>query len=475
MEKRQLLRKMQARRDDLAGLAMVGLLLLAVVIVPMLLIGLFAAPKITGGLALCAALPGLVLRDADEGGFGGGGGALGVKEFQTKVLDGVKGVEGDYKKQAAEIVAMKSVMNKQAAMIDDLRRSQVARAAGSAARPRRDVSDDCARSLAAAVLLHCQRSGKLETLLPDETTRTRMFAEAQDVAALVRAETTAEIPLPTTYTGELIELIQEFGVCRKTMTVYPMGALSKPPRMGDRPAFGSIAMSAPFPDLKPKLGFASLEPHKIGGIVVLPREIEVGSIVAMGKYLAQYGAVEFARAEDNWGFNADGTATFEGVKGVVQICRDNAKTLVLAGGKTKPSDATLADFRALRGKVSTAALSGGMYFLNQSWEGAMCGFNTLGAPLVFQYKPDGTATLDGYPIVWTEVLTPYGTAAAADKPLAVFGRPKFWWMGERQSPRIDTSEHVYFANDQLATRFIEEIDFDYNSLEALATLLSAAA
>ena len=41
-------------------------------------------------------------------------------------------------------------------------------------------------------------------------------------------------------------------------------------------------------------------------------------------------------------------------------------------------------------------------------------------------------------------------------------------------PRIDTTEHIYFANDQLAVRFIEEIDFDYAAVDATAALLTAA-
>ncbi|HEY5909664.1 MAG TPA: hypothetical protein VJA21_03565 [Verrucomicrobiae bacterium] len=40
-------------------------------------------------------------------------------------------------------------------------------------------------------------------------------------------------------------------------------------------------------------------------------------------------------------------------------------------------------------------------------------------------------------------------------------------------PRIDTSEHVWFANDQLAIRFIEEIDFDYCAVDATAALITA--
>src|SRR5207253_9862493 len=117
------------------------------------------------------------------------------------------------------------------------------------------------------------------------------------------------------------------------------------------------ALSGAFPEKSPTVTFASLESHKIGGIVRMPREIDEQSIVAMGQFLARYGAVEFARAEDTWGFLADGSGTYETVKGIVQIARDNTKTVVLASTKTKPSDATLSDFRTLRTKVNKADLN----------------------------------------------------------------------------------------------------------------------
>jgi len=69
----------------------------------------------------------------------------------------------------------------------------------------------------------------------------------------------------------------------------------------------------------------------------LPREIDEQSIVIMGQFLARYGAVEFARAEDTWGFLADGSGTYELVKGIVQIARDNTKTVTLTATKTHPS------------------------------------------------------------------------------------------------------------------------------------------
>src|SRR5258708_9543236 len=163
----------------------------------------------------------------------------------------------------------------------------------------------------------------------------------------------------------------------------------------------------------------------------------------MGQFLARYGAVEFARVEDTWGFLADGQSGYENVKGIVQIARDNTKTVVLASTKTHPSDATLADFRNLRTKVNKAALSGRLsaYYLDSTWETALPGFRTAAEQFCYQRRPDGTAVLDGYPIVWTDVLTAYSTSAPNDQPLAVFAALSFWWFGEHRSPRIYTSEH----------------------------------
>ncbi len=362
----------------------------------------------------------------------------------------------------------------------DLRKSGLDSYMGPRVREPGKVTDSCAKWLAGQFILHCEKSGKLESLSSIPEQRSALSAIARQVLGLEAkaAVTTGDIPLPVQYSSEIKELISEFGVVRRKMAPYPIGmGTAKPPRFGTRPAFGSIAMSAAFAEKNPMIDFASLDAHKIGGLVRLPREIDEQSIVPIGQYLARYGATEFARAEDTWGFLADGTATYENVAGIVKTARTNAKTVVLAAGKTKPSDSTLADFRLLRTKVNKAALSGtrSAYYLDTTWEAFLPSFRTDAEPLVYQRLPDGSAILDGYPIVWTDVLTPYGTAAAADQPLAVFGALDFWWFGQHGSPRIDTSEHVFFANDQLAVRFIEEIDFDYAAVDATAALITAAA
>jgi len=403
-----------------------------------------------------------------------------VKEFQG-ILGEVKGGWSEIKDLPATFRSVQDETARLQQQFNEVRRLIAGRGySASPARRPGTVSDDCARHLAAHFIVHCEKSDKLDALssLPAQRDRLRDFARNTLNLTTRAALTLDDVPLPGIYGSEVRELISDFGVVRRRMSPYPIGmGTARPARTGTRPSFGSIAMSAAIGEKSPTLTFASLESHKIGGIVRLPREIDEQSIVAMGQFLARYGAVEFARAEDTWGFLADGNPSYESVRGIVQIARDYSHAVALGSGKTKPSDATLDDLRALRRLVNKAALNGRLsaYYLDTTWETRLPAFRTAGEPNVYQRLPDGSAMLDGYPIVWTDVLEPYGTAASADKPIAVFGALSFWWMGEHGNPRIDTSEHVWFANDQLAVRFIEEIDFDFAASDATAALLTAAA
>lgn len=443
----------------------IGLALLAALGVGLAEVAAGRLPELALGVCLAAAP--VVLSEEE------------LREFQG-LLGEMKGGWAELKPLPAACRQLERQTSGLEQHITQMRRLLASRAsAAPAGRPRGAVSDDCARHLASQFIALCHKSGKLEALCSAAAQRDALLDSARHTLELCSraALTSSDIPLPVEYSGELRDLVSEFGVVRRRMSPYPIGlGTSRPARMGVRPAFGSIAMSGAFPEKSPSLTFASLESHKVGGVVRLPRELDEQSVVPMGQFLARYGAIEFARAEDLWGFMADGSATYDGVKGIVQIARENTRTQVLAAGKTRPSDATLDDFRNVRVKVNKAALNGRLsaYYLDSTWETRLPAFRTAAEPNVYQRLPDGSAVLDGYPIVWTDVLEPYGGAVSPDKALAVFGALPFWWMGEHGTPRIDTSEHVWFANDQLAVRFIEEIDFDYAASDATSVLLTAA-
>lgn len=401
-----------------------------------------------------------------------------LAEFSS-ALSEIQSAWPEFKSLPPTVKALQDDTARLTQQMTDLRRLTASRAS-SATRSRATgaISDDCAQYIAAQLIAHCDKSGKLDALCSLPAQRDSLINFARNTLNLTTraALTTGDIGLPTQFASEIRELISDFGIVRRLMAHYPIGlGIARPARMGARPTFGSIAMSAGFAEKSPSISFASLESHKIGGIVRLPREIDEQSIVAMGQFLARYGAVEFARAEDTWAFLADASPDYENVTGIVQVARDTNHAVTLPATNTKPSDATLDDLRQLRRFVNKAALNGRLsaYYIDSTWETRLPDFRSPAEPTVFQYLPDGTARLDGYPIVWTDVLEPFSTNDSPNKPIAVFGALSYWWMGEHGTPRIDTSEHVWFANDQLAVRFIEEIDFDYAAADATAALLTA--
>ena len=78
-----------------------------------------------------------------------------------------------------------------------------------------------------------------------------------------------------------------------------------------------------------------------------------------------------------------------------------------------------------RGEGGTASVGAVLDFVSSDstldrYGELITSFRTQAEPTVYQRLPNSSAILDGYPIIWTDVLEPCGTAASANKPIAVF-------------------------------------------------------
>ena len=176
-------------------------------------------------------------------------------------------------------------------------------------------------------------------------------------------------------------------------------------------------------------------------------------------------------------FLADGSSTYASCTGVGPYCTANPTYLQqLAGGKTKPTDATLTDFRTMRSLINPAALvDDPAYYMHPTMESLLVTFNTIGSPLI--YRPavgSQPATLDGFPIHWVGVLQANSPVAQPSKYLAMFGSLLYWYLGERGAPRIEVSREVFFATDEIAMRALERVDVEAMGIDAMAALQTAA-
>ncbi len=404
---------------------------------------------------------------------GGSTNAAAIKALQDAITAG----EASLKKQNEEVAKLATENSEMQKELSSLKKTFAQRGQlGGAQRRKGFVTDVAAKALASHVILGLARKGCFESV----DGRDSLIRSAGETFGLEfkAALTTSDIPLPTEYTQELKELVAEYGVARRVMTPYPIGrGTSRPARLGTQNDFTfPIAISAAVTEKTVQLGNASLESHKGGGLLRLPREIDEQAIIPLGQMLARYAARKFAKIEDTIAFLADGTAGYDSISGVCKIANGANNEVVLGASKTAASDATLENWRALRPLCASPILGSGVYFAHPTWERKFRTYKTQADPMIYvQNGPGGTATLDGYPIIWTEILAPYAETANAGAYIGVFGDLSYWWFGEHGSPRTDFSTDVFFTTDELAIRWLEEIDFDYADNDCAAALRTAAA
>src|SRR5439155_10108487 len=350
--------------------------------------------------------------------------------------------------------------------LQEVRRGMVSRSSGRESfRAPGFVTDDCARHIAGIALAARLRSGK------QIENADVMLGLAKDILGIeIRtALSSSDIPLPTEYSGQVVELVSQFGAARRFGTVYPLGAGTvKLPQLKTDTASGVISQSATVTETSRQTAWVTFNVEKYGGLVRVPAEIDADSIVALGQFIARYSARQIAKVEDRVFFTNDGS-TYGAVEGLTKSVITNSKVTQMASTKTHYSDATLAYLRTLRSAVDAPAIATGAYHMHPSFEQFLSGLNTAGDK-PYQANAAQGATLDGFPIRWVDVLPAYSTSVNASKVFMLFGDMSFQYLGVRGGVRFDTSVDAAFATDEILIRALERFTIGLMATGAVAGL-----
>jgi HK97 family phage major capsid protein len=434
-------------------------------------------------LAVCVVFVSSLFGHTEHGVAAAGAGAVidpeEIKNVLTEIQKANQTLVADYKTAVGELKALKDTQEALKKQFDEANEQlNKLRKAGLAAPAvklsHHAVSVDCAKYLASIVLL---QADKYDMLKLDAKAKDGLLAECRSVLGMEQktALTSSDIPLPVNYASQIVELVWKYGQARQFCTVYPLGtATTKLPRLKTSPAFGFIAASASVGEKSPQVEFVTFSPGKAGGIVRIPSEIDADSIVPLGQFLARYIARESAKWEDNCLFNGLGNSTYNNIQGLGYFAANNnsaSQLLTLTSTKTKITDITLSDLRALRAKVDAAALNTSAYYAHPSMEAFFVSFNTSATVTPYVRNADGSATFDGFPIKWVGVMMTYDTSAHTGGGYypVHFGDLSYWYLGERASLSVETSRDAYFATDEIGVRALWRFD-----IENMATLSTAS-
>lgn len=279
--------------------------------------------------------------------------------------------------------------------------------------------------------------------------------------------------VPAVYSNMIIDLRNQYGQFRPLVDVVPMTSdtLSMNRRTGGLTVYypgeaGLLTAS----DLT--FDQVSLTAKKMATLTYWSSELNEDAVISIAQRIAQEIAYAFAVAEDQAGFNGDGTSTYGGMVGLREKLKGLSGTIaniagLVVGAGNAYSELTLANFRSTIAKCPTYAKNGASWVMSPSFfYDTVVGLVQAAGGLTGTEIVQGTGITRefflGYPVNLVEVMP---TTEANSQVCALFGNYKLAaTLGDRRSVSVAVSEHEAFTTDRLTIRGTQRIDINVHDV-----------
>lgn len=279
--------------------------------------------------------------------------------------------------------------------------------------------------------------------------------------------------VPDEFLNTIIDLRETYGVFRRECRVVPMGrdTVMMPRRTGGLTAYftgeaATITASTAGWDM------VSLTSKKLAAYALFSSELAEDAVINLADVLAGEIAYAFAAKEDDCGWNGTGAggATYGGIRGVLPSIIDGTHTAGAvdpASGVDTFAEVTAASLTSVMAALPQYAIERGAswYCSQAAWAAvfqrlvAAGGGNTIDS-LTGRVRPSYL----GYPIVISQSL-PSTLSTINNTVMLLFGNLGLAAMlGDRRGVTIAQSEHIKFAEDQIAIRGTERFDINVHDL-----------
>lgn len=269
--------------------------------------------------------------------------------------------------------------------------------------------------------------------------------------------------VPEEFETEIITLREQYGVFRANARVVPMARDTKwmPRRTGGLTAYW-VGETTAGQETTGSFDRVQLVARKLMVLTTISTELDEDAITNMGDDAAQEIAYEFAKREDEAGFNGDGTSSYGGIVGL-------ANTVGAAGvadsglGTNDINTATMAMVAKMFAKLPNWAMNGNVKLYchksvyHELFERlAMTSGGVTAAEVASGYTP----RFFGYPVVISQALPT--TATTSDGTvLCYFGDLSTGcYFGDRREVTIKTSDSALnaFEQDEVAIKGTQRVD-----------------
>ena len=278
--------------------------------------------------------------------------------------------------------------------------------------------------------------------------------------------------VPEEFERAIIDLREQYGVCRRLMRVMPMGSdsVNMPRRTGGVTAY-FVGENAEGTESDASWDNVLLSAKKLMVLTRMSSEIAEDAVVNLADILANEIAYSFAVKEDQCGLVGTGTSTYGGITGALVKAIDASHTLAKVAAITPhnlASEIDVDDLMAVMGAVPEYAKPGSVWLCSTEIKSAV--FDSLkaasggvtGAELGAGYVP----SFMGYPIVVSPVM-PSGTGTTDYNAIVMLAFGNLGLaatMGSRRGIRVGLSDQRYWSSDQIGVKGTERFDINVHDL-----------
>ena len=266
--------------------------------------------------------------------------------------------------------------------------------------------------------------------------------------------------VPDFFESAIIRIVESFGVFRANGYVYPMGSdTTKTPRRSSGFTVYYVGENTAITASDMAFTQVQLVARKPAILTQVSSELNEDEVVGLASLMATEFGYALAVAEDNAGFNGDGTSTYGGIVGLKNALAAGSKSTA-ATGNTSFATLDLADFHAAKALMPEfVGIQPKWYISSQGFAASMEMLQVAaGGNTVSDVASGGKPMFLGSPVVKSQVL-PTTLAAQVSTIVAYYGDLAMaTTMGTRRAMRIDADSSYYFNQDAIAVRCTERYD-----------------
>lgn len=313
------------------------------------------------------------------------------------------------------------------------------------------------------------------SLLKNPQKKDEARAILKDVAGAMNETTDADggALVPDEFRPVLIRLIDLYGVIRQNATIIPMSSETMTvPKLTTGLTLYWVGENKTITPSKPVFDKVNLTAKKLAALVPITGELMQDSTIELSNLLVNLVAEAIAAEEDRVGFVGDsgGTDPFDGI-----LYEAGTVEKSLADGSVDFIDLTYDDLIGMPSGLKKSARTGSAFYMHPTILDVVKKLKDKEDRYIWTSPGNGyPGTIAGFPYEEIDQM-PDITETAVDTPFICFGNLKNFFVGDRQTISIATSEAAGFADFVTFIRFIVRESLTVAVPEAFVILKTAAA